>query len=133
MCLRVSGGKTTKLWHHSTKGCYVSSPVYHKGHLYWSHDGRIAYCMDATTGKEIYKERFDPDSGDIYAAPVLAGGRIYYASRENGVYVVPAQAEYRLLAHNKIETDNSVFQGSPAVAGGRLYLRSDRYLYCIGN
>jgi hypothetical protein len=25
-----------------------------------------------------------------------------------------------------------VFNGSPAVSAGRLFLRSDKYLYCIG-
>jgi len=48
------------------------------------------------------------------------------------VFVLAAKPEFELLAHNKIETDSSIFNGSPAVADGRLLLRSDRALYCIG-
>lgn len=33
---------------------------------------------------------------------------------------------------DKIEDDPSTFNGSPAVSGGRLFLRSDKYLYCVG-
>jgi outer membrane protein assembly factor BamB len=45
---------------------------------------------------------------------------------------VAARPRFELLAHNRIEGDRSVFNGSPAVSGGRLFLRSDQYLYCFG-
>ena len=88
--------------------------------------------MNAKTGKVVYEERFTPVSGEIYASPVLADGRIYYVSRENGTYVLPAKPEFEILAHNKIGNDKSVFNGSPAVSGNKLFLRSDKFLYCIG-
>jgi outer membrane protein assembly factor BamB len=122
--------ETHKAWE-TTDGARVSSPVYHDGHLYWTGDGHVAHCTDARTGKSVYRERLDP-GGACYASPVLADGRIYYVSREWGTYVVAAKPEYRLLAHNKIDEDRSVFNGSPAVSGGRLFLRSDKYLYCVG-
>jgi outer membrane protein assembly factor BamB len=115
------------------KGSEVCSPVYSDGHLYWtSEDGGIAYCVDAKTGTGVYQERLEPEPGRIYASGVLAGGRIYYTSREKGTYVVAAKPKFELLAHNVIETDESVFNGTPAVSRGQLFLRSDRYLYCIG-
>ena len=36
------------------------------------------------------------------------------------------------LAHNRLG-DDSLFNASPAVARDRMILRSDRYLYCIGD
>ncbi|MCU0979983.1 MAG: PQQ-binding-like beta-propeller repeat protein [Pirellulaceae bacterium] len=90
------------------------------------------YCVDAKTGKSAYEERLDPRPGKIYASPLAADGKLYYVSRDAGVYVVAARPQFELLAHNKIESDTSVFNGSPAVADGRLLLRSDRALYCIG-
>jgi outer membrane protein assembly factor BamB len=134
-CAIRAGGRgnvtlTHKLWE-TPGGPRISSPVYHDGYLYWSNDGHIAQCADARTGKSIYRARLGP-GGDCYASPVVADGRIYYVSRENGTYVLAARPEYELLAHNKIEDDASVFNGSPAVSGGRLFLRSDKYLYCIG-
>ena len=123
---------THKLWQIS-KGSNVSSPVYHGGCLYWVHDTRgAAYCVDAKTGQDLYEERLSPRPGRIYASPLAADGKLYYVSREAGVFVVAAQPQFELLAHNTIDTDSSVFNASPAVANGRLLLRSDRALYCLG-
>jgi outer membrane protein assembly factor BamB len=120
---------THQLWE-TASGARISSPVYHDGHLYWTNDGHIAVCTDARTGKSVYRERLG-SGGDCYASPVLADGRIYYVSRDRGAYVVDARPTFELLAHNKLD-DKSVFNGSPAVSSGRLFLRSDKYLYCIG-
>lgn len=122
--------ETHKAWE-STGGARISSPVYHDGHLYWTGDGHFAHCADARTGKSVYRERLGT-GGDCYASPVLADGRIYYVGRDRGTFVVAAKLEFELLAHNKIEDDKSVFNASPAVSGGRLFLRSDKYVYCIG-
>ncbi|WP_197455444.1 hypothetical protein [Stieleria neptunia] len=42
-----------------------------------------------------------------------------------------AKPEFEQLAHNRLD-DRSTFNASPIVADGKLYLRSDKYLYCIG-
>ena len=121
---------THKVWE-TTTGARISSPLYHDGHLYWTSDGHLAHCADARTGKSVYRERLGK-GGDCYASPVLADGRLYYVSRNMGTYVVAAKPEYELLAHNTIADDKSAFNGSPAISGGKLFLRSDKYLYCIG-
>jgi outer membrane protein assembly factor BamB len=120
---------THKLWE-TTGGLRIASPVYHDGHLYWS-GGHVCHCTDARTGRSVYRERLGK-GGDCYASPVLADGRLYYVSRDRGTYVVAASPNFELLAHNTIDDDKSVFNGSPAVSGGRLFLRSDKYMYCIG-
>jgi len=112
-------------------GAVVSSPVYHEGHLYWA--AGVAICLKADDGSVVYKERLQPNPGDIYASPVVADGKIYYVSRTAGTFVVEASPKFKLLAHNKLDPDTSVFNGSPAVSNSQLLLRSDRYLYCIGN
>ena len=122
-----------KLWEVKSSIYRQASPIYWQGYLYWTPmDGGVVRCANAETGELIYEERINPHKGQMYASPVLADGRIYFISRENGAYVVPAQPEFQLLAHNVIETDESIFNGSPAISGGRIFLRSDRFLYCIG-
>jgi hypothetical protein len=44
---------------------------------------------------------------------------------------VAAKPEFQQLATNDLGEGGS-FKASPAVTDGRLLLRSDRYLYCIG-
>lgn len=115
------------------KGSEVCSPVYHEGHLFWtSENGGMAYCVNAATGQTVYQERLTPEPGLVYASAVLAEGRLYYVSRQKGTYVVAAKPKFALLAHNVIESDDSIFNGTPAISQGRLFLRSDKYLYCIG-
>jgi outer membrane protein assembly factor BamB len=124
---------THRLWN-LRKGSVVSSPVYHDGHLYWvKEEGGRAFCVDAATGQLVYEQRLEPEPGRIYASALLADGKIYYVSQLKGTYVVEAKPTFKLLARNLIETDDSIFNGSPAVSNGRLILRSNRFLYCIGD
>lgn len=113
------------------RGSEICTPVYHDGHLYWASEEGHAYCVDTESGQVVYAERLVPASGRVYASGVLAEGRIYYVSREKGTYVVAANPEFQQLAHNELG-DPSVFNATPALENGRIYLRSDRYLYCIG-
>jgi outer membrane protein assembly factor BamB len=115
------------------KGANVSSPIYHEGNLYWTRDGGIVCCQDAATGEMVYEERLAPDSGTIWASPVLAAGKLYYVSQHKGVFVVAAAPKFELLAHNVLEDDDSRTNASPAVSNGQLFLRTDRNLYCIGD
>jgi outer membrane protein assembly factor BamB len=120
-----------RLWT-SNKGSNVSSPIYKDGHLYWMNDQRgIAYCAKADSGELVYEERIDR-AGQIYSSPLLAGDRIYYTNRNGQTFVLAAQPEFEQLAVNNLR-DGGQFNGSPAVAGDRLLIRSDNYLYCLGN
>ncbi len=119
-----------RLWT-GKKGSNVSSLLLHDGHLYWMNDNNeTAYCADAKTGEVLYEERVNR-IGQVYASPVLADGKIYYLSRNGSVAVVAANPKYELLALNDFG-DRSAFNSSPAIAGERIYIRSNKFLYCLG-
>ncbi len=107
----------------------VSSPVYHDGRLFWA--GNAALCVDAATGKEIYRGRFSKGA-NFYASPLVADGKIYCVSRFTGTFVLAAGPTFKELAHNQFADDDSRTNASPIVSDGCLLLRTDRYLYCIG-
>lgn len=122
--------KTHRLWT-SFKGSNVSSPVFHDGHVYWMNDNLgIAYCAKADSGEIVYEQRMNR-SGQVYASPLLADGRVYYLTREGKAFVVAAKPEFEELAVNDLN-DGSLFNGSFAVDGSRLLVRSDKFLYAIG-
>ena len=111
-------------------GSNVPSPALHEGHLYWvSHQGR-GYCVNAVTGEIVTQRR--TDAGTVYASPVVADGKLYVVSRNNGTFVITATPEMEQLAHNVFASDETTFNASPAVARGQIYLRSNEFLYCIG-
>ena len=121
---------THRLWD-INKGSNVSSAVYHDGHLYWAQEQNgIVYCADAQTGELKYEKRLRPSAGLIYASPLLADGRLYYVSREKGIFVLPAKPEFELLEHTQLSGDDSLFNASPVpIRDGGILLRSDKYLY----
>jgi len=122
--------RTHRLWT-SMKGSNVSSPVYHDGHLYWVHEQRgVAFCAKASDGEVVYEERLER-ADQFYASALLAEGRLYYLTRTGRMFVLAAKPEFEQLAVNEL-SDRSTFNGSPGVAGNRLLIRSDKFLYCLG-
>ncbi|NLX97695.1 MAG: PQQ-binding-like beta-propeller repeat protein [Rhodopirellula sp.] len=115
------------------KTAIVGTPLYHDGHLYWINRQAIASCAKASDGETIYEERLDVGGrGDkVYASLVLAGGKLYGVSRQDGTVVLDAGPEFNLVEHNRLG-DESIFNATPVVSGGALLVRSDQYLYCIG-
>lgn len=126
--------KSHVLWR-AKVGSNVPSPVHHDGHLYWPHEKiGLLYCVNTENGEVVYQEKL-PSQGRapmFYASPILADGRLYYVSRQGGTYVVAAKPEFKLLSHNTIESDNTIWNAAPIVDDGRLLIRSGKALYCIG-
>lgn len=135
-----AGGKDDATESHvlwtSTDASYVTSPVFCDGNLYCVSDQGIALCMDAKSGETIYKERLPGGGGGgrgkpFYASVVLVGDKLYSVSRRTGTIVLAAKPEFEQLAHNRLESDETDFNGSPAVSEGEMFLRSNGFLYCI--
>ena len=120
-----------KLWQVNI-GANVTSPIYFDGHIYWASDKAIANCLNAKTGESIYRKRLETRSR-IYASIIRAGERLYITTRDRGVVVLEAKPEYKQLAVNTIETDTNLVNASPAISGNQLLLRTDSFLYCIGD
>jgi outer membrane protein assembly factor BamB len=132
-----AGGKgdvtsTNVLWT-SREASYVPSPVVCNGHLLFVSDQGVAMCLEAKSGKVIYRERLPELSGGkpFYASVLLANGNLYAVSRRSGTFVLEAKPEFKLVAHNKLAGDDTDFNATPAIAGRQLFLRSNRTLYCI--
>ena len=132
-----AGGKgdvtqTNVLWS-SQNASYVPSPVVRDGHLFFVSDQGYATCLEATTGKLVYKERLPGVSGGkpFYASVVLANEHLYAVSRRAGTFVLAATQQFALVAQNKLAGDGSDFNGTPAIVGRQIFLRSNRFLYCI--
>src|SRR5262249_41200127 len=89
--------------------------------------GGLLSCYDATTGKQLYKERLQGARG-MTSSPWACDGKVFCLDDGGSTFVVQAGPEFKLLAQNTIaETGWS----SPAVAGGALFRRTVDHLYCI--
>ena len=126
--------KSHMLWT-SKASSYVATPLLHDGHLYWIDDRGQAHCSNAQTGEQVYRSRVAEITGGgrpVYASPVVSNGRLIVVTRWSGTLVLPAEPRFEVLACNTFAGDDSDFSGTPAIVDGSLYLRSGRFLYCVG-
>jgi outer membrane protein assembly factor BamB len=93
--------------------------------LFMVDDGGVASCVEAKTGKEVWKERL---GGNYSASPIFAGGRVYFSDQDGKSTVVEAARNYKVIAVNRLADG---FMASPAVSGSALYLRTKSALYRI--
>ncbi len=121
-------GEVTKShveWKYTKSVCNRSSPIYLDGYLYFVNDKGIAGCLEAKTGREVWRGRL---GGNYSACPVLVDGKIYFFSEEGKTSVVQPGKELKILAENELDDG---FMASPAVAGGAFFLRTRSHLYRI--
>lgn len=132
ICIDASTGR--EVWSNRVK-CYEQSMLLADGYLYAFDDNGVAYCWEAATGAEQWKERL---GGPVSASLALAGDLIY-ATNENGTtFVFRADpSRFELVSENRLGDEAFA---TPTISGGRLYLRvathagggRHEFLYCIG-
>ncbi|MFP6885537.1 MAG: PQQ-binding-like beta-propeller repeat protein [Roseibacillus sp.] len=130
-----SGDVTGNLQWDSKVTTYVPTPLAYGNHLYWVNDSAEAIRMEIATGKVVSKKMVEglarSKKFSFYASMVRVGDRLYAVSRHNGTFVFEANAEMEQIAQNKFK-DRSDFSGTPALARDALYLRSGKFVYCVG-
>ena len=101
------------------------SPLVVGDELYMVSDNGIVSCLDARTGRELWRQRF---TGSYSASPVAAGGHVFFVSEEGETTVIAAGPAFRKVATNTLD---GRFLASMAVSSGAIYLRSNTHLYRI--
>jgi outer membrane protein assembly factor BamB len=115
-------------WYQAKAGPTTASPLLYDGYLYILEErGGFLNCLDAKTGKEVYRERLQGGRG-FTSSPWAGDGKVYCLSEDAEAFVVQAGAEFKLLGKNKFD---EMCYATPAVAGSALYLRTVEHLYCI--
>ena len=135
MAIRLAGargditGTDQVVWERDRDTPYVPSPVLHDGRLYFlKHSHGFLTAVEAATGKTLFGLVRLGAVRNVFASPVVAGGRLYIPSRDGATLVARAGSVFEPLAVN--ELDDS-FSASPAVVGDALFLRGDEFLYKI--
>jgi len=104
------------------------SLLYCRGKLYLLRDGGLLTCLEASTGKELFRERIGAP-GQYIASPVAAGDKIVVASVPGVVTIIQADNELKVLARNNFQ--EQIF-ATPAAVENRIYLRTAGHLYALG-
>jgi len=116
------------LWKETRGVAEVPSPLLYQRRVYMVRDGGTASCLDAQTGRLLWRERLGAVGG-YYASPVAGDGKVYFASARGVVTVLAAGDAFRRLAVNDLRESACA---TPAIAEGKLYVRTARHLYAFG-
>lgn len=128
---------TEKSWETKEKNGY-SSPLFADGVLYNSRNKSGLTAIDATTGAVLYDQKFsDIGNKDSFGAenfPCLAraGKYLIVPFQAGRISVVELGCEYKEVAVNRICEQHDQVVAAPFFHGNRLYLRTHKFLFCIG-
>jgi outer membrane protein assembly factor BamB len=104
------------------------SLLYCRGKLYLLRDGGMLTCLEASTGKEFFRQRIGAP-GQYTASPIAAGDKLIAASVRGVVTVIQIDDKLKVLARNNFK--EKIF-ATPAVAENKIYLRTIGHLYALG-
>jgi len=113
-------------WRTRQSAPYVPSPIAVGDYFLAVSDGGIASCFEARTGKRHWQKRLGKGHS---AAPVTAGGLVYFVSDLGITRVVRPGPQFELIAENAIGERS---YASPAISRGQIFIRGEKHLFCIG-
>ena len=117
--------ETNVVWKETRNVPNKPSPLVVEDLLFMVDDGGIASCLEAGTGKAVWRERV---GGNHSASPVGSDGKVFFFNEEGTTTVIEAGREFKVLATNQLDAG---FMASPAVAGQAFFLRTKTHLYRI--
>jgi outer membrane protein assembly factor BamB len=120
--------KSNLVWKTKSKGATpdASTPVVANGLVFLASNDGIAFCLDAKTGEQLWRERL---GSEVRASPLAAGNAIYYFGKDGKASIIAATREYKLIAQPELGEE---IIASPAVVGDDLYIRTKAHVYRIG-
>jgi outer membrane protein assembly factor BamB len=117
------------VWRQNDSAPYVASAVLYNDLLYYTKERRgILSCVDAATGKVLYKDQRLPETGMLYASLAAASGRIYVTNRNGTTFVIKHGEKYNVISTNKL---GEGIDASPVFVGKQILFRGQKHLYRI--
>jgi outer membrane protein assembly factor BamB len=113
-------------WKHTGPTPDAACPVVDNGLVFLATNSGIVICLDADSGKELWKERL---ADAFRATPLVAEGKIYFFSKAGAATIIHASREFKVIARAELGED---IMASPAAAHGSLFIRTKEHLYRIG-
>ena len=102
-------GKSNKaevLWRNDEVTNSFGSPLYRDGHVYYVSRHGVAFFLDATTGKTIWKHRL---AGSSWASPVGTAENVFFFSKEGTTDVLTPGDKPDLLGTNELTVKDRIY------------------------
>jgi outer membrane protein assembly factor BamB len=125
--------RTHLLWEvQRSKHRDVSSQVLFGGLLYAADSKGMLTVHDPQTGKALSDEYLAARKKSL-ASPLVIRGKLLFLMDDGEAYILEPGPTPKVLHRNKLgDRKDLEFNASPAVVDGKLLIRSQSWLYCIG-
>lgn len=120
---------SSELWKVNENVAETPSVIVDNGLVYMIRNGGRTTCVDASSGKVIYKEKLGT-GGTYFSSPILANGMIYFLSYKGKVTIVKAGENFEIV--NQIDLEEKI-GASPIAFDDKLIVRTASHLYAFKN
>ena len=114
------------VWSTERGGTYIPSPLVVGEQLYVLGDNGVLAAYNVHNGRQLFQER--AGTGDFYASPVAADGKLYLFNTDGDVTVLRAGPTFEVLARNRM---NEPTMATPAIVDGTLYVRTAGHMVAL--
>ncbi|MEX0642819.1 MAG: PQQ-binding-like beta-propeller repeat protein [Pirellulales bacterium] len=129
LAIDLTSGQPQIAWRSDNPTCNFMSPLYQEGRVNMVSRSGVAFCLDARTGKELWKHRL-PDT--CWASPLGAGERVYFFTKGGETIVARSGDTFDSLADNKLTINEGTRIYGYAAIDGAIILRTGTRLICVG-
>ena len=106
----------------------VSSPLVVGPHLLLFSSFGVITCMERETGEIVWAHEDSKGIG-FYSSPILIDDLVYAMDMSGVMHIFKTNPAFKEISAPSI--GESVV-ATPAFINGRIYIRSNKWLYCIG-
>lgn len=117
---------TGQIWSYPLGRHVLGTPAVHDGLVYIADCGGLAHGVDAKTGKAHWTAEL---KGEVWSSPLVADGKVYFATRRGEVAVFATGRQKRELGRIQLRTP---IAATPVAANGTLYIATQETLFAIG-
>ena len=122
-------GKGDEKWRNNELEAFTSTPVYRDGRVYSTIKTGELLCVDADTGKIVWRLKLAPDQ--VHASPLWADGKLYVPMFDGKCFIVKDKGETGEII-DEVQLDGACL-AAPSAAYGRVFVQSKKRLYCFGS
>jgi outer membrane protein assembly factor BamB len=119
--------KKSVVWENDEYLPEVASPVVANGLLFLGTSYGVLVCYDAKTGKKYWEKE---DGPGFYSSPVVTDNKLFTIDTNGKMRVYEAAKEMKLLGESDLGEKMTT---TPAFAEGKMFIRTPKFLYCIGS
>jgi outer membrane protein assembly factor BamB len=133
----VTNGKPKLVWQVDGIEVRFASPLLHDNRLYVCDVNARMFCLDANTGKKLWKKPLVYGRNSM-GSPVWADGKIFVNPVQTDFFIVKNDGTKATVLHDQFfpgpenSTVDVELNGSPAVANGKIFFQTSLEFFCIG-